>query len=471
MSVLLQVVEVGEGAGADQADRRRLRAITQRMSGLSKLFVYTWCVDSRDGAVATTAPLGGWLAGRSWLAGLAARAASAPRGEDGSVVAAEPIAPEPAAFVPAGGAPWLTVSILAVLAVAFVVELVAGVKPWTGLLSPDILTLVACGGLTRSLVQEGEWYRFLTAAFLHGDLVHLFLNGLALVLAGTVLEPLLGRVWMLALFVLGALGGSTLSYLLNPADVVSVGASGAIMGLLAAAFVSSFRLPVGSERQASQMLLLRVLVPSLIPLATTHGEGNQIDYAGHLGGALVGVLLGVFLLKTWPRSRPRPRFVGAAAVVAGVGIAALAVSVVLVARERGAYATIVSHQALEAYLLPDSEVAKLRSGRDEDIDSVADLSDRYPRDPRARWASAARLVRGGKLAEAEAELRVALGQTEILRAFFPDRKLELQLYAFLAAVLLDEGKPAEAREAVAPVCKAGEGGKVPEALADLHVCD
>jgi rhomboid protease GluP len=185
----------------------------------------------------------------------------------------------------------------------------------------------------------------------------------------------------------------------------------------------------------------------------------------------VGALVGVFLMKTWPRTRPRPRFVGAAAVVAGLGVAALAVSVVLVVRERGAYAAVAARASLEQYLLPDSEVAKLKTGRDEDVDAVADLSDRYPRDPRARWASAARLVRGGKLAEAEAELRVGLAQTEILQAFFPDRKLELQLYAFLAAALLDQGKSDEARAAVAPVCKAGEGGKVPEALADLHVCD
>ena len=130
--------------------------------------------------------------------------------------------------------PWVTLGMLAVLVAGFVGELVFGVAPISGPLGPDIMTLVATGGLSRTLVQSGEWWRFFTAAFLHGDLVHLIMNGVALLLAGWTLEPLIGRAWLLALFVLGALGGSAMSFAWNDPNVVSVGASGAIMGLLAA---------------------------------------------------------------------------------------------------------------------------------------------------------------------------------------------------------------------------------------------
>src|SRR5204862_8180978 len=103
------------------------------------------------------------------------------------------------------GPPLATLALLARLALAFVGELVFGVRPFTGALSPDIATLVAAGGLFAPAVHEGEWHRFVSAIFLHADLAHLALNGVALFMAGMVLEALLGRAWLLALFVLGGL--------------------------------------------------------------------------------------------------------------------------------------------------------------------------------------------------------------------------------------------------------------------------
>jgi rhomboid protease GluP len=89
--------------------------------------------------------------------------------------------------------------------------------------------------------------------------------------------------------------------------MVSVGASGAIMGLFAAAFIGSFRFPSGSPDQQRMMIRsLRVLIPSLLPLATT-ASGMHIDYGAHLGGAISAGIVALLLLKAWPDGTPLSR--------------------------------------------------------------------------------------------------------------------------------------------------------------------
>ena len=113
----------------------------------------------------------------------------------------------------------------------------------------DVGTLFAMGGANSgAILNDGQWYRLLTAALLHADALHLLFNGVALGLAGYLLEALIGPAWLVVLFFLGALGGSLMGLAVNSAEVVSVGASGAVMGLLAAALVASLRLPRGQER-------------------------------------------------------------------------------------------------------------------------------------------------------------------------------------------------------------------------------
>ena len=67
------------------------------------------------------------------------------------------------------------------------------------------------------------------------------MNGFCLYLAGRVLETLVGRSWLVVIFLVGALGGSVASLLINPPNLLTVGASGAIMALFAAIFTLSFR--------------------------------------------------------------------------------------------------------------------------------------------------------------------------------------------------------------------------------------
>src|SRR5262249_20109629 len=139
--------------------------------------------------------------------------------------------------------PIATVALVALLAAVFVVEQLGKIgDKGSGPFGLDAPSLYALGGMNAdAVVKKGEWYRLLTAALLHVDAFHLALNGLALGLAGWVLESLLGRAWFLGLFFLGALGGSLMGLAVNPPNMVSVGASGAVMGLLAAALVAAMR--------------------------------------------------------------------------------------------------------------------------------------------------------------------------------------------------------------------------------------
>lgn len=188
-------------------------------------------------------------------------------------------------------APRVTVALLAVMALLFVAELVLSLGDISGILQPDIQTLVGLGGSMRPLVLAGDWWRLFTSTLLHADLVHLVLNGICLFMAGVVLEQLLGHARTFVLFVIGGLGGSLLSLVLQKEGIVSIGASGAVMAMLTCLLVLSRRIPSQQEREAIQGQALRILVPSLIPLVS-RSTGGEIDYAGHVGGALTGLAVG-----------------------------------------------------------------------------------------------------------------------------------------------------------------------------------
>jgi len=451
MPVAIHVWEVGRGADLD-----RVRALAARRLG-SRVMVHAWALDTASGSVTTTAALKGRFMGRPYLE----RALREPRRTGDAWERPEPALPPERRPIVTGG-------LIAVLVACFVLEQVFAVRPAGELLAPDLWTLHALGGLFRPAIDDGEWYRLLTAAFLHGDLVHLLLNGIALAMAGVVLEGLFGRAWLLALFFLGALGGAALSYLLNDANVISVGASGAIMGLLAAALVSTFRLPDEGQRVDMQMALARILIPSLIPLAMHRGEGGSIDYAAHVGGALVGGVVGVLLLRTWRLTDPVPRFRAAAALVALAGTGAAIAGAVLIARDYHGYVESSVVASYQDVLMPDESIPD--GDHDDLIQRAETLVAQFPRDPRAQLFNAVRLERKGDLAGAERALRTGLAERDLLATMFSSGALETGLRASLAELLLHQDRRPEAVEAAAPSCKSGPGGTVPEALQSLNVC-
>ncbi|WP_233510114.1 rhomboid family intramembrane serine protease [Actinomadura craniellae] len=135
-------------------------------------------------------------------------------------------------------------------------------------------------------VANGEPYRLLTSAFLHAPpgsgfgVGHILFNMWALWMIGPQLEQVLGRARFTALYLLSALGGSVLLYLIDPSQP-AVGASGAIFGLFGAFFVIGRKLgaPTGG---ITFLLVINLVITFAVP---------GISWQGHLGGLVVGALL------------------------------------------------------------------------------------------------------------------------------------------------------------------------------------
>ncbi|MBX6390339.1 MAG: rhomboid family intramembrane serine protease [Frankia sp.] len=154
------------------------------------------------------------------------------------------------------------------------------------------------------IAGNDEYYRLVTAAFLHGSVLHILFNVYALYLLGTQLEAVLGRARLLVLFLAGAIGGNTLSYLMNGINTFSVGASTAIFAFFAAYYIIARRLRVDT-RQIVIVVGLNLVITFLIP---------NVDKWGHLGGLGVGVLMGL-LYSYVPARRVILQAAGTAALI------------------------------------------------------------------------------------------------------------------------------------------------------------
>ncbi len=171
-------------------------------------------------------------------------------------------------------------------------------------------------------VAEGEWYRMVTAMFLHGSLIHLGMNMLMLYWIGSPLEQAVGRLRFLLIYFVSGLCGSAGALALTSQSALTVGASGAIFGMLGAALVY--------ERQRTFVLGGSAMGIILINLILTFSIPN-ISIGGHLGGLVGGAACSLALsrLGRAHAAYGRPGLLGFAGVAA-VAVAALAVSLITV---------------------------------------------------------------------------------------------------------------------------------------------
>jgi membrane associated rhomboid family serine protease len=173
------------------------------------------------------------------------------------------------------------------------------------------------GALYGPLVADGDWWRLVSAAFLHYGPIHLGMNMLALWWFGAAVEQALGRGRYLLLYLVAGLAGSAGALLFSPTSV-TVGASGAIFGILGSALVL--------ERQRINVLgggAMGIIVLNLVFTFAIPG----ISIGGHLGG-LAGGALGTLALSRFGRGHAvygRPGLVGILGVVA-VGVLSIAVA-------------------------------------------------------------------------------------------------------------------------------------------------
>ena len=154
------------------------------------------------------------------------------------------------------------------------------------------------GALFGPYVAQGDWYRLLSAAFLHYGPVHLGLNMLAIWWIGRPLEDWLGPMRYVLLYLVSGLAGSAGALIANPTGV-TVGASGAIFGILGAAIVL--------ERQQTYVLGGSAITLLVLNLAFTFAVPG-ISIGGHLGGLAGGALAILALSQFGNRSAVHSRF-------------------------------------------------------------------------------------------------------------------------------------------------------------------
>jgi membrane associated rhomboid family serine protease len=169
-------------------------------------------------------------------------------------------------------------------------------------------------------LAHGEWWRLFTSMFLHGSFLHILFNMFALWWLGSVVEQSLGAVRYLLLYVASGLAGSTGAIISAP-HAATVGASGAIFGLLGALLVLEYLQTGSFAGQAMTLIIINLALSFAIP---------NISIGGHIGGLIGGIVATGALVVTRYR---RPRYIGPA-LVALVGVVSVALAV---ARARGKY--------------------------------------------------------------------------------------------------------------------------------------
>ncbi len=146
------------------------------------------------------------------------------------------------------------------------------------------------------IAGPGEWYRIVTSGFLHFGLLHIAFNMYLLYLLGQLLEPSLGRVRFALLYFAALVGGSAGAMILQPSGFHG-GASGAVFGLMGAAFVGySIRGVNPFSTGIGTILVLNLLITFTIP---------GISIGGHLGGVVAGALAGFVVLAPGHKGYPR----------------------------------------------------------------------------------------------------------------------------------------------------------------------
>ncbi|MEN8078008.1 rhomboid family intramembrane serine protease [Clostridioides difficile] len=154
----------------------------------------------------------------------------------------------------------------------------------------DSYTLVELGAKVNYLINNGQPWRLITSAFLHGGLAHIAFNMYSLKIIGEEVEYVYGKVKYIAIYLISALGGSIFSYLFN-ADSISVGASGAIFGLLGAMIVFG----ISHKDKIGKAYIINLFKVVLINIFIGVTISN-IDNSAHIGGLLFGII-SAFLLR------------------------------------------------------------------------------------------------------------------------------------------------------------------------------
>jgi len=192
----------------------------------------------------------------------------------------------------------------------------------------DAPTLIRAGASVSGHGIALSHWRWLTAAFIHGGLLHIATNMWALAQIGALSEVALGRGLYAATYVVTGVLGNVLSSARAASGAVpsvSVGASGAIMGLFGMAALYAWR---SGARGAAKILVTNILFVVGMGLALSARGVTLFDNAAHIGGALAGAVVGLVRAQ---RPGPMPRWVNVALIAISFALSAAAFAVVLAA--------------------------------------------------------------------------------------------------------------------------------------------
>lgn len=197
------------------------------------------------------------------------------------------------------GTPYVTYGLIAVNVFMYVIAL------------PESNLWFDLGTAATAIDLGGETYRSVTGAFLHGSIMHLAFNMLVLFQLGQVLERVLGLWRFAGLYALSLLGGSIGALLYAAPNTLTVGASGAVYGLMGAVAMLSRRRGIGVMQSGiGGLIIINIVISVVVP---------NISIGGHLGGLLTG---GVAVLLLDPGSHRPGANRAADLTVGGVVIAA-----------------------------------------------------------------------------------------------------------------------------------------------------
>jgi membrane associated rhomboid family serine protease len=164
-------------------------------------------------------------------------------------------------------------------------------------------------------VADGEYWRLVTGAFLHDGIIHIAFNMYILYWLGTMLEPVLGHVRFTALYFASLLAGSFGAILMKP-HTITVGASGAVFGLMAAAFIFQQARGIDPWRSGlGPVILLNLALPFLLP-------GLNISIGGHIGGLIGGAIAALAIERLGAKRRGNLLPVLACVIIGAVSVAA-----------------------------------------------------------------------------------------------------------------------------------------------------
>lgn len=177
-----------------------------------------------------------------------------------------------------------TVILIAINIAAFLAEIATG----SGGISSASSPLIRDYGLLGAAVADDQWYRLVTAGFLHAGLMHVAFNMIALWFLGEVLEPSIGTVRFVLIYFASLLAGSFGALVVSGDLTLTIGASGAVFGIFGATFVIAQGR--GLSNVAGQIGI--ILGINLLLTFTISG----ISIGGHIGGLIGGAICGALVV-------------------------------------------------------------------------------------------------------------------------------------------------------------------------------